>query len=191
MVGETLRNLLMIAWLLPLAGFAVEIFGGFWGSRKSRVAAWMSVACIGIGFVCSLSALLIWGGSNKWTVLHVADAHSAAHTDEVHGTESHSDPAHAEHSDTEADHAHAAGSADSHTSPDSHTSHEPPTKRGQTVFSGTLYYLARFGSLDISLDYYIDSLTLVMFTMVTFIATCIHLFAMGYKIGRASCRERV
>ena len=51
---------------------------------------------------------------------------------------------------------------------------------GQTVYSGTLYYLARFGSLEISLDYYIDSLTLVMFTMVTFIATCIHLFAMGY-----------
>ena len=48
------------------------------------------------------------------------------------------------------------------------------------MFSGTLYSLARFGSLDISLDYYIDSLTLVMFTMVTFIATCIHLFAMGY-----------
>jgi NADH-quinone oxidoreductase subunit L len=34
--------------------------------------------------------------------------------------------------------------------------------------------------LDISLDYYIDSLTLVMFCMVTLIATCIHIFAVGY-----------
>ncbi len=58
MVGETLRNLLTIAWLLPLAGFAVEIFGGFWGTRKSRLAAWMSVCCIATGFVCSASALI-------------------------------------------------------------------------------------------------------------------------------------
>jgi NADH-quinone oxidoreductase subunit L len=177
MVGETLRNLLMIAWLLPLAGFAVEIFGGFWGSRKSRVAAWMSVACIGIGFVCSLSALLIWGGSNKWTVLHGADTHGTSHADAGHETEGHAEPVHGDH---ETGQAHTGDEAHSHASPDSHTSHEPPTKLGQTVFSGTLYYLARFGSLDISLDYYIDSLTLVMFTMVTFIATCIHLFAMGY-----------
>lgn len=182
MVGETLRNLLMIAWLLPLAGFAVEIFGGFWGSRKSRVAAWMSVGCIGIGFVCSLSALLIWGGSNKWTVLHGADTHGTSHADAGHDAENHVEPAHAEpaHADHETSQAHTGDAGVSHTSPDSHISHEPPTKRGQTVFSGTLYYLARFGSLDISLDYYIDSLTLVMFTMVTFIATCIHLFAMGY-----------
>ena len=155
MVGETLRNLLMIAWLLPLAGFAVEIFGGFWGSRKSRTAAWMSVACIGIGFLCSLSALLIWGNSNNfWKVEHASSHH--------------------------AEPVHAVAAIDSHHSPDSDNSHVPPVVLGQTVYSGTLYYLARFGSLDISLDYYIDSLTLVMFTMVTFIATCIHLFAMGY-----------
>ena len=159
MVGETLRNLLMIAWLLPLAGFAVEIFGGFWGSRKSRVAAWMSVGCIATGFFCSLSALLIWGSSNNfWKVPHETDHHADA---------GHAEP----------DHAVADHPADSH---DSHDSHEPPVVLGQTVYSGTLYYLARFGSLDISLDYYIDSLTLVMFTMVTFIATCIHVFAMGY-----------
>ena len=168
MVGETLRNLLMIAWLLPLAGFAVEIFGGFWGSRKSRVAAWMSVACIGIGFLCSVSALVIWGNSNNWTVLDHAIDHGESHPDAGHEEGGHAEP------------VHAASATDSHNSPDSHNSQAATATRGQTVFSGTLYYLARFGSLDISLDYYIDSLTLVMFTMVTFIATCIHLFAMGY-----------
>ena len=160
MVGETLRNLLMIAWLLPLAGFAVEIFGGFWGSRKSRVAAWMSVGCIGVGFLCSLSALLIWGNSNNfWKVTHDSEHHAAA---------------------GHAAAGHAAAGTDQHESPDSVASSAASVVLGQTVFSGTLYSLARFGSLDISLDYYIDSLTLVMFTMVTFIATCIHLFAMGY-----------
>jgi len=37
--GSTLKWLLAIAWLLPLAGFAVEVFGGYWGSRKSKAAA--------------------------------------------------------------------------------------------------------------------------------------------------------
>jgi NADH-quinone oxidoreductase subunit L len=48
------------------------------------------------------------------------------------------------------------------------------------VFSGTFYNLAQFGNLKLSLDYYIDSLTLAMFVMVTLIATCIHIFATGY-----------
>lgn len=175
MVGETLRNLLMIAWLLPLAGFAVEIFGGFWGSRKSRVAAWMSVGCIGIGFLCSVSALLIWGNSNNWTVLHVDNDH-----DETHATADH-EAGHHEGDHTASDSApadHASADVQEPHNPDD--AHSASTARGQTIFSGTLYHLARFGSLEISLDYYIDSLTLVMFTMVTFIATCIHLFAMGY-----------
>ncbi|HVJ84991.1 MAG TPA: NADH-quinone oxidoreductase subunit L, partial [Caulifigura sp.] len=46
--------------------------------------------------------------------------------------------------------------------------------------SGPFYTLCRFGTLHVGIDYYIDSLTLVMFTMVTFIATCIHVFATGY-----------
>ncbi|MFO0223412.1 MAG: NADH-quinone oxidoreductase subunit L [Planctomyces sp.] len=163
MVGETLRNLLLIAWLLPLCGFAVEIFGGFWGSRRSRVAAWLAVGCIATGFVCSASALTVWGNSNGWSVLH------------------HADHAHAESGEKPADaHAEAhAAAADQHKVEDQAHGGAEATK-ATTVFSGTFYRLATFGGLDLSLDYYIDSLTLVMFTMVTFIATCIHLFAMGY-----------
>lgn len=181
MVGETLRNLLMIAWLLPLVGFAVEIFGGFWGTRKSRAAAWIAVGCIATGFVCSLSALMIWGNANHWSVMHKAD-HGASHEahDGHHGEKGHEDPAPAAHE--AAAEKHGSVSADAPYKLTSLAAEEanaaPPT--GPTVYSGTLYYLARFGSLDLSLDYYIDSLTLVMFTMVTFIATCIHLFAMGY-----------
>lgn len=181
MVGETLRNLLMIAWLLPLVGFAVEIFGGFWGTRKSRAAAWIAVGCIATGFVCSLSALMIWGNANHWSVMHKAD-HGASHEahDGHHDEKGHEDPAPAAHE--AAAEKHGSVSADAPYKLTSLAAEEanaaPPT--GPTVYSGTLYYLARFGSLDLSLDYYIDSLTLVMFTMVTFIATCIHLFAMGY-----------
>ena len=48
------------------------------------------------------------------------------------------------------------------------------------VFSGLWYTLGSFGDLTIGLEYYIDSLTLAMFMMVTLIATCIHVFALGY-----------
>lgn len=46
--------------------------------------------------------------------------------------------------------------------------------------SGVIYTLAQFGDLNITIDYYVDTLTLVMFMMVTLIATCIHVFAIGY-----------
>ncbi|HQX51145.1 MAG TPA: NADH-quinone oxidoreductase subunit L, partial [Planctomycetaceae bacterium] len=184
MVGETLRNLLMVAWLLPLAGFAVEIFGGFWGTRKSRVAAWMSVGCIGIGFLCSASALVIWGNSNNWTAIHRAEHHESADPGHEDGAkpEHGSSPQHHEHE--KAGEKHGVLDATSEYKLTSMPLEEAASPAvhvgGQTVYSGTLYYLARFGSLNLSLDYYIDSLTLVMFVMVTFIATCIHVFAMGY-----------
>lgn len=181
MVGETLRNLLMIAWLLPLVGFAVEIFGGFWGSRQSRAAAWIAVGCIATGFVCSFSALLIWGNANHWSVMHKADhgssheshdGHEAEKGHEQHAPAGHEAPAE-KHGSTSSESQYQLTALAAEEADAAHSA-------GPTVYSGTLYYLARFGSLDLSLDYYIDSLTLVMFTMVTFIATCIHLFAMGY-----------
>lgn len=170
MTGETLRNLLMTAWLLPLLGFAIEIFGGYWGSRTSRAAAWLAVVCIATGFVCSATALVTWGNASRWTVI--------SHDD--HGTKPHDDSR-----DSEKPAVQPHGSTDSRG--EFRTASLPLTAedaaagpRPQTVFSGTIYRLATFGGLQLSLDYYIDSLTLVMFTMVTFIATCIHLFAIGY-----------
>ncbi len=48
------------------------------------------------------------------------------------------------------------------------------------IITDNWYTLARFGSLEITIGYYIDSLTIIMFLMVTLIATCIHFYAMGY-----------
>ncbi len=50
---------------------------------------------------------------------------------------------------------------------------------------GDWYTLGQFGAgvmppLRITIGYYIDSLTVLMFAMVTFIATCIHFYAIGY-----------
>jgi len=48
------------------------------------------------------------------------------------------------------------------------------------AYSGTWYALGIFGDLRIEIGYYIDSLTVAMFCMVTLIASCIHFYAMGY-----------
>jgi proton-translocating NADH-quinone oxidoreductase chain L len=45
---------------------------------------------------------------------------------------------------------------------------------------GDWYALGNFGLLHLTIGYYIDSLTLVMFTMVTFVASCIHVYSFGY-----------
>ncbi len=51
---------------------------------------------------------------------------------------------------------------------------------GVPAIVGEWYTLGQFGALRITIGYYIDSLTVLMFTMVTLIATCIHFYAYGY-----------
>lgn len=167
-LGETLGGLLTFAWLLPLAGFAVEIFGGFWGTRKSKAAAYLAVGCIGGAFLCSAAALLLWGSATGWVALAAHEGeHGAAHAGESHGGAAHSDAGHAGEQGPAGGALRPAASAAAH-------------RQFPKYFSGVLYELARFGDLRIAIDWYVDSLTLVMFTMVTFIATCIHIFAIGY-----------
>jgi NADH-quinone oxidoreductase subunit L len=82
-------------------------------------------------------------------------------------------------------HAGVSHAADSHPSgehpsgehhADEHHAAEKPT----TAYTGTFWTLGKFGKLELSISYYVDSLTLVMFCMVTLIASCIHFYAMGY-----------
>jgi len=160
--GNILMFLLTVALLLPLAGFVVEMYWLRFSHRLSKGAALCAVGCIAGGFVCSLSALLYWGNATKWAALDEPDhhAHSAIH--DVHAGPEH----------------HAEEPADAQTPAVAEAVTHPA--RVTKYYSGTYYELGRFGRLKISLDWYIDSLTLVMFTMVTFIATCIHIFAIVY-----------
>src|SRR3990172_8951113 len=79
--GQTLKGLLTVAWLLPLAGFAIEIFGGYLWDRRSKVAACLAVACIFTGFCCSTAALVTWGRATGWAAFASAGHHgvSAGH----------------------------------------------------------------------------------------------------------------
>ena len=51
---------------------------------------------------------------------------------------------------------------------------------GPKPIPGDWYVLAQFGSLKLTVGYYIDALTLAMFSMVTLVASCIHVYSFGY-----------
>ena len=168
-LGPELATYLGIATVLPLIGFFVELIcGAYLWDRLGKRAALCSIACIGIGFVLSFTAYLRWADATDNQYLK----NVSAHADEVgagHAEESHEQEGHKGHlyvSDTPDESSSSETESAAHASPGH--------------FSGTFYTLAEFGSLRLSIDYYIDSLTILMFCMVTFIATCIHIFAVGY-----------
>ncbi|MEX2316976.1 MAG: NADH-quinone oxidoreductase subunit L [Pirellulales bacterium] len=147
----TLPSLLLVAWLLPLASFAVIAIGysvpQYFGRRvpyaQQKYAAYIAIAAIVIGCALSLYALL-----GVWLPLHpLASEHGAA-----------------EHVAAPADAEHAA-----------EHNNRPPD-----YVTGNWYDAGVFGKLRISIGFYIDTLTVVMFCVVTLIASCVHIYAVGY-----------
>jgi len=120
-------QLLLIAWMLPLASFAVVILIGPFLDRYGRGAGLIATAAIGISFILSVTAAAIWlsfhplGGGGHNAALDVA-----------------------------------------------------------SPLTSDWYTLCEFGSVRLSLGYYIDALTLAMFVMVSLIATLIHVYSFGY-----------
>ncbi len=54
---------------------------------------------------------------------------------------------------------------------------------GTPPVCGDWYVFADFGRLRLTIGYYIDSLTLAMFCMVSLVASCIHVYSIGYMQG--------
>ena len=77
-----------------------------------------------------------------------------------------------------ADDKHADAHATDHAEGDSHADDGHAAEVPN--ITGNWYTLAEFGSLKLTIGYFVDSLTIAMFCMVTLIATCIHVYAMGY-----------
>ncbi len=157
---ETLPKLLLIAWLLPLASFTVIVIGysvpQLLGLRvryeTQKYAAYIAIGAIVTGFV--LSAIAMFG---YWL-----PAHSLAEVGQ------HEAEAHAEEG------AAAEPAAGEETHAAEHNNEAPP------YVNGEFYTLGSWGSLKLTIGYYIDTLTVTMFCMVTLIASCIHIYAFGY-----------
>ncbi len=71
--------------------------------------------------------------------------------------------------------SHTAASESGETASISHADPAVPS-----AYSGDWYALVDVGPLHITIGYYIDALTVAMFCMVTLIASCIHVYAIGY-----------
>jgi len=177
-LGPELATYLGIATILPLVGFFVElVFGAYLWDKLGKRAALCSVGCIGIGFLLSMTAFFRWASETDSQYIHDVDvmAHHGEHPEE--GEHSHKKPDHkAGEEAEEKEHEDKSGQASVSDNPEGEEEHHEPLG----YFAGTFYTLAEFGDLRVSVDYYIDSLTILMFCMVTLIATCIHIFAMGY-----------
>lgn len=167
MLPETyIPYLLLAALLLPLVGFVIELLGAkYWQQdRKNKTPAYIAVACIVGAFGFSVAAFVAWGQDGGWDAF-------ASHENEHHaaddGEEHHKGDEQKENGEGEEEAGHDS----------EETKHSSPKI---PVYWGLFYTLGSFGDLTIGLEYYIDSLTLAMFMMVTLIASCIHVFAIGY-----------
>jgi NADH-quinone oxidoreductase subunit L len=168
---STLPNLLLIAWLLPLVSFAVICIGysvpQLLGIRvryaTQKYASYLAIGAIVTGFLISIYSLFV-----IWLPAHALAA--PAHHGEEHDEEP--DPVAGQLSlirlaALQVEHAEEGGEA--------HATNGPPPYQ-----AGDWYSLAECGPLKLTIGYYIDTLTLVMFSMVTLIASCIHIYAVGY-----------
>lgn len=188
-LGATLSTLLGLAWLIPLGSFAAILFFGPKMGPHGRNSAWVATGAIGASLALSLFAFGTWMVNHPPVAAHHGEEHAAGeeagHDD--HGfvpggvpvklvklADDHAADDHAAHDDHPVDGDHGAdaghgGHGESHAGPE-----EKP------AYSGDWYALYRSPSLVLSIGWYIDSLTVLLFVVVTFIATCIHVYATGY-----------
>jgi NADH-quinone oxidoreductase subunit L len=151
----TIPTLLGLAWLAPLASFVAILFFGPRMGHHGKHAAWVATAAI----VASLGFSLVAAG-------HWLAAHPVKSVD--HG-------GHAVGHDASPAAGHdASGAGSASHGDDGHAS------AAVAPLSGDWYTLYESGDLKLSIGWYIDALTLLMFVVVTFIATCIHVYASGY-----------
>jgi len=196
---ELLPEILGWAVLLPLISFVVIFLAGPRMGKAGSLAGW--VATLAIVSSCFLSLCVAFP---IWLVHHWP--HDASHgavaqhdTDGEHDTdEDHDAPAHHDDGNTDGGHAEndhqrqqqaAGGDHDKRASQQRHDEvAERDSSNGETdhaenavpLITGDWYELGRFGPLRLTIGFYIDSLTVCMFCMVTLIASCIHFYAMGY-----------
>ncbi len=120
--------LLGLAWLLPLASFALIVFFGQRMGRGGKAAGYVATAAI-VGGVCPVAR-----GADLLAQRPFAGFARRRLT--------------------------------------------PPARRRPFAATGTRS--AASARLRLTIGYYIDSLTLAMFCMVTLVASCIHVYSLGY-----------
>jgi NADH-quinone oxidoreductase subunit L len=180
-LASTLSNLLLIAWLLPLASFCVLLFFGRRMGAAGRGAAYVATGAIVAGFVLSLVAMICWIDVHGVSAGHHADLADSQHAAITLPAENSGAPG--SFSSPAVGGAAVQLVADTAAGPhagDHGAAHGSHPAEPKAAYFGEWYTLVDFDNLKITIGYYIDALTVLMFCMVTLIASCIHFYAMGY-----------
>jgi proton-translocating NADH-quinone oxidoreductase chain L len=160
---STLPFLLACAWLIPLASFVTILLFGKYMGPGGKFGGYLATMAIVTSAALSWFAMFgVWLPNYP---LKAAHGEAPVSENAAAAGEEHAD---AEH--TEANHA-----TGEHDAADTHANNGPPD-----YVTGDWYSLAEFGSLKLTIGYYIDALTVGMFCMVTLIASCVHFYALGY-----------
>lgn len=171
-------TLLGIAVLLPLASFVVILCAARYLREQ---AAWVAIGAIGVACILSFLSLGIWLTFNWPPDPH---KHSVAHGAAEHVGAPKIDPARywiSAFQEPAAEGPAAAGHPVGESGGQGHAlSHRGPYTADAISPFGGPWILGQFGKLRVTISYYVDSLTICMFCMVTLIATLIHIYAMGY-----------
>jgi NADH:ubiquinone oxidoreductase subunit 5 (subunit L)/multisubunit Na+/H+ antiporter MnhA subunit len=190
--GPFLSTLLGWAVVLPLLSFAVILV---FAKSLGRNAGYVAIAAIGLACLLSFISLFTWLGSNWPPAPHHDHAAAGHHEAGDHGKGDHHEKEKSEKSDhkTSADWRAPAGTSfvahllQAETTSGEHPEAAPAAGSESTAdessrgpYAGEYYVLGKFGGLRLNISYYIDSLTICMFCMVTLIATLIHIYATGY-----------
>ena len=149
--------LYVAAVLIPLGAFLVELL---FGRVLRRLNAIIATAAIGTSFALSVVGFASYLNAAP-EMLRQTEHHGAAE-----------EPAH-------------AAEADAHPTPSSAERHGGPV-----AFTGKFSWVvigaglgaqgAKTPGLEIPIEVYVDNLSAIMFVMVTFIATLVHIYSMGY-----------
>ncbi len=182
-------TLLLAAVLLPLGSFFLILLAGH---RLREHAAVVATGAILIASLLSFASFFIWVGGHRDTIFPDNDGQVTvpADPDSVASSVSYDEST----SDAGDDHDHGhEGSGHDHDGDDhgdhgsghdgqADTNHDTAGHQTTRIEaeSGEYYTLGVFGRLQLTIGYYIDTLTICMFCMVTLIATLIHFYAQGY-----------
>jgi NADH-quinone oxidoreductase subunit L len=177
------------AVLLPLASFATILL---FARQLGKVAGSIATGAILVSAVLSFLGFGIWISNFPPVPAHHG-GHGASHEERGSGGDAEHGAGHEKHSSANSQSLHYVALLQEHAPDGAKTG---PAHPGQAieadaehgehlvvqrpVKTGEYYTLGQFGPLRVTISYYIDTLTVLMFCMVTFIATCIHFYATGY-----------
>ena len=185
--ASTLPTLLLIAWLLPLASFVLILLFGKQMGPAGKLAGYVATGAIATSCLLSMFALFgVWlpnyeqSGAQQAAAGNEESERSGAlvgYAGKAIGFREasfHTLDAHRAVALAKAGPADSAPEGAGHDA-SGHANNGPPK-----YYAGDWYALGIFGRLKLTIGYYIDTLTVVMFCMVTLIASCVHLYSTGY-----------